>query len=171
MDFPLFAYGTLKKGSPAHTRWCSQARAPVPARCAGALFLHPDGYPVLFVEPETVLANGGSDTVADARMAQKPATRRGTRLNCLAPLQSTRAGRTAGVQGELLAFARGALPLAELDAYEGFTPGAPSLFVRVLVQVELLETREQRHAWTYVAGPLVAEVPLTRLVSDRWPEP
>lgn len=174
MDFPLFVYGTLKTGFPANARWCSRAGVPIAARSAGSLFLHADGYPVLFLEPDAVLAIGSADVEQDARIARQPGTQPGIGLDFLGPLEGSRAAvsaaeMTAGVLGELLIFPRGTLLLAALDAYECFTPGAPSLFVRALARIELLDTHEQRYAWTYVAGRLMANTPLTRLPNGRWP--
>jgi gamma-glutamylcyclotransferase (GGCT)/AIG2-like uncharacterized protein YtfP len=170
MDFPLFAYGTLKSGFAAHARWLRGAHAPIAARCPGTLFLHPEGYPVLFIEPAAALAVGSSDIIADTRLAQRPEAAGPSVAERLAPFARAGSETSIAIRGELLTFGRGTLLLSELDTYEGFRPEAPSLFVRALVRIELLESHEPRHAWTYVAGPLVAATPLTRLSSDRWPD-
>jgi len=172
-SFPLFAYGTLKHGHPAHDRWCRGTTARTPARCRGSLFLHPEGYPVLVVPAEASLAIGSTDTLADARRAA-----RGSHGECrtsssevtglLAQVQAP--GTEIGVvTGELLALPAGSLSLAELDDYEGFLPGRPSLFVRILVQVTVGAGHEPGCAWTYVAGRLMEGAPLSALPGGVWP--
>ena len=66
VDFPLFAYGTLQRGFPAHERYCSRARVLSHARVHGTLFEHEDGFPVLVVHPRQVLAVGSSSARAEA---------------------------------------------------------------------------------------------------------
>jgi len=164
MDFPLFAYGTLKRGFPAHERWCVDARRVLPARCDGSLFQHHDGYPVLFVPAALVLAVGGPDAHDDVCAVDREA----------GPVaQATYLGvadgaATTAVGGELLYLPYETLRLSEIDAYEGFVPGRPSLFVRVLVRVALIDSHEHPRAWTYAAGSLMTRTPLTGL-RDRWP--
>lgn len=178
MDVPLFVYGTLKRGFPAHERWCGKATAANPARCPGSLFLHPDGYPVLVVRPESVLALGSADPARDALLASTATTdalrteRRGAR-DVLARLDAEDAhdDGTGVVSGEVLIVPTALLPLREIDSYEGYQPGMASLFVRVLLQIATQPGPEPVRAWTYAAGRLLEGTPLTPLPGGIWPPP
>ena len=166
VDFPLFAYGTLRRGFPAHERYCSRARVLSHARVQGTLFEHEDGFPVLVVHPRQVLAIGSSSARADARLAERssigfmqthimPVARarpctRGAPLN--AHTSALRQARR--IEGEVLLFPVATLQLAGLDGYEGYVPRHASLFARVLLDVELAGGGPSR-AWAYVAGALM----------------
>lgn len=73
------------------------------------------------------------------------------------------------VTGELLVLPAGSLSLAALDDYEGFLPGRPSLFVRILMRVSVGAGRAPGHAWAYVAGRLMEGASLTTLPGGTWP--
>ena len=53
----LFVYGTLKRGFPAHRRFCGNAVFVTRAAVRGRLHLHPHGYPVLALPPSALVAS------------------------------------------------------------------------------------------------------------------
>jgi len=166
-EFPLFAYGTLKRGYAAGARWCAEAREAEVARCRGRLYLHTDGYPVLIVPAARVHAVGTADAHSDARRAAAA----GGADPALQGLLTIASGRDElPVEGELLWFPSDRIPLAALDEYEGYEPGRPSLYVRVLLDVERADARTCR-AWTYVAGSLLAPSSVEALETPRWDGP
>ena len=173
MTLSLFVYGTLRRGQAAHARLCSGVLSVEVASVCGRLYLHPDGYPVLYVPPRDVRALGTRNAASDAGRARVPATARGP----LGARALARIGRVDGdgwsrVSGQLLRLADAAGSLERIDAYEGFTPGHPSLFERVMLQVRSGGGGGQRAAWTYVAGARLSDPPARNLVpldDGRWP--
>lgn len=135
----LFVYGTLRRGGPYHERFCAGARSIEPARAGGTLGRLPAGYPVLGVPEASILAHGSADVRADLR----------TQENCsIAAL-----ARDAGiVDGELITFDDATDRLPAIDALEDFHPGAPSLYERVLIPVEVTATGHVVSAWAYVGN-------------------
>lgn len=143
----LFVYGTLKSGFPNHNRFCRNAIDIQPATVWGRLY-DLGAYPALQVPEESILAYGTADPLADvatqarfeADAAQHPDLRakditgRGWRLVC----------------GELMTFDDPSERLPRLDRLEGFRPGGPSLYGRVLAPV--FTDHEPVPAWAYVAG-------------------
>lgn len=134
----LFVYGTLKSGGRYHERFCGGALSIEPASVRGRLYTLPEGYPVLVVPPETILADGSGDAIADV-------TRQET---CVMPAASPEDAGWQDVQGELQTFDDPADRLAAIDALEDFHPGAPSLYQRVLLPVR--RNAECVAAWAYV---------------------
>jgi len=134
----LFVYGTLKRGGRYHERFCGGALSIEPASVRGRLYTLPEGYPVLVVPPDMILANGSGDAIADV-------TRQET---CVMPAASPEEAGWQDVHGELQTFDDPADRLAAIDALEGFHPGAPSLYLRVLLPVRRYS--EYVAAWTYV---------------------
>jgi gamma-glutamylcyclotransferase (GGCT)/AIG2-like uncharacterized protein YtfP len=134
----LFVYGTLKRGGRYHERLCGGALSIEPASVRGRLYTLPEGYPVLVVPPDMILANGSGDAIADV-------TRQET---CVMPAASPEEAEWQDVHGELQTFDDPADRLAAIDALEGFHPGAPSLYLRVLLPVRRYS--EYVAAWTYV---------------------
>lgn len=144
----VFFYGTLKRGMWNHERFCAGALSIEEAVVRGRLYEMDCGLPVLQVPDADILAHGTADPRVDvaiqarfeAVMAQHPdlrgkgRTRRGWGL----------------VHGELMAFDDPAERLPRLDRLEGFRPGGPSLYRRVLVPV--FTDHEPVPAWAYVAG-------------------
>ena len=51
----LFVYGTLKRGQPAHRRYCGDAVFITSGAVRGRLHRHPDGYPVLVLAPSMLV--------------------------------------------------------------------------------------------------------------------
>ena len=134
----LFVYGTLKRGGRYHERFCGGALSIEPASVRGRLYTLPEGYPVLVVPPDMILANGSGDAIADV-------TRQET---CVMPAASPEDAGWQDVHGELQTFDDPADRLAAIDALEGFHPGAPSLYLRLLLPVRRYS--EYVAAWTYV---------------------
>ena len=134
----LFVYGTLKRGGQYHERFCAGALSIEPASVRGRLYALPAGYPVLVVPADTILAHGSGDAIADV-------ARQGTHVTRAAVCED--AG-WQDVHGELQTFDDPADRLAAIDALEDFHPGAPSLYLRVLLPVRRYS--EYVAAWTYV---------------------
>lgn len=143
----VLVYGTLKRGFANHERFCYNAVDIQPATVCGRLY-DLGSFPALEVPEETILAHGTADPCADvatqarftAEMAQHPAPRAKGR---------TRRGWGL-IRGELMTFDNPAERLPRLDCLEGFRPGGPSLYRRVLVPV--FTGDEPAPAWAYVAG-------------------
>ena len=173
MEFRLFVYGTLRHGLPAHERYCTGMLRWTRARIRGRLYEHDDGYPVLVPPLHAMLAIGTSDAIRDARTADTrtvlppPALSRSCKPLLRGPLMA-RASCASLVHGELLAFDARRVPLSALDEYEGFRPGLPSFFVRVLTHVELPGRAGAVRAWCYVGGPLISRAALVTLPSGTW---
>lgn len=160
----VFVYGTLKRGCENHDLYCAGALSIVPASVPGRLFAHPAGFPMLTVPRQSVLAVGTADPRHDARTQEAFRNR---------PLPSGGdSGAPAGgvpywrrIHGELITFDDPAIRLPALDELEDFRPGQPSLYLRVLVAVQL-ERHRSTPAWTYVAAvPLQDLLPLPQ---DHW---
>ena len=126
----------------------------------------PSGNPVLQVPEEGILARGTADPLADvaaqARFAEYLAS-------ILDPVpESATAGGWAPVYGELLTFDDPESRLAAIDRLEGFHPGGPSLYKRVLVPV--CTSGQIIPAWVYVGGRL-SEERMAPLGDSRWQSP
>lgn len=143
--FDVFVYGTLKRGHDNHERYCSGVRRIQPATTRGSLYDLPFGFPGLTVAPGCVLARGTDDYAADARRQREAEP----------PFPS---GPGPTVFGELLSFDDPDERLPALDALEGYRPGEPSLYGRVLIPVRC--AGRQLSAWAYAlqrpAGTLLA---------------
>jgi len=146
----LFVYGTLKRGFWNHDRFCRGVLAVEDATVRGRLFETPSGIPVLQVPEEHILAVGTTNPLADvatqahvtARMSNpEPTTDRLPKKGTGAPW--------GPVYGELLAFDDPETRLPAIDRLEGFQPGGPCLYRRVLVPVQVNGTGLP--AWLYVA--------------------
>ncbi len=167
MKISLFVYGTLKRGQSAHRRLCPRERSVRRARVEGRLFVHRAGYPALVVPRTNILAVATGDDAADVTLEQeaRKGVRRLSRVVAVTALFES-GGPWGWVGGELIEFE--APSFASFDAYEDFTPGRPSLFVRVLVRV-WPTTGLPTLAWTYVAGRGVPAAALTPVAGGCWP--
>ena len=152
----LFVYGTLKRGFWNHDRFCRGVLAVEDATVRGRLFETSSGIPVLEVPEEDILAVGTINPLADvatqahvtARMSNpEPTTDRLPKKGTGAPW--------GPVYGEILTFDDPETRLPAIDRLEGFHPGGPCLYRRVLVAVRTKGTLLP--AWLYVVG-------------DRWTE-
>ncbi len=147
----MFVYGTLKSGFGNHERLCGGVLKIEEATVRGWLYDLPFGFPGLVVAQESVVAIGTTDYLADARAQHNP-----TVCEDAPP-------RGGAVYGELLTFDDPEERLPALDGLEGFTPGAPGLYQRVLVPVELRDTKLL--AWTYAIPSATG----AHLPDGRWP--
>ena len=159
----IFVYGTLKRGMWNHARFCAGARSIKEAVVRGRLYEMDCGLPALQVPEADILAHGTADPRADvatqarfmAEMAQHPdlrgkgRTRRGWGL----------------VRGELITFDDPQERLLRLDRLEGFHPGGPSLYNRVLVPVYL--EASSKPAWVYTIGESLSGAHVQHVSS--WP--
>ena len=159
----LFVYGTLKRGFPNHDRFCRDFLDLREGQVRGRLYEGP-GYPFLEIPDEDVLAVGTSrpsdDVVTQERLGEQ------LQRFPEADPASTETGAWGLVHGELIYLDFPERRLPAIDGLEGFRPGNPSLYLRVLVPVAVDGACEI--AWTYV----VADACTTqrRLHSGRWPE-
>jgi hypothetical protein len=100
------------------------------------------GYPVLVVPEEAILARGTADAVADA-------CRQGT----VAAKAEQDDPTWSDVPGELLTFDDPQKRLPRIDRLEGFHPGGESLYQRVLLPIRCANGLRAA-AWAYVEGEL-----------------
>lgn len=153
----LFVYGTLKKGFPNHDRFCRNAIAIQPATVLGRLY-DLGAYPALEVPETSILAHGTADPRADA------ATQ--ARLNAHMPQHAATTpplGDWDRIHGECITLPDPAQNLPPIDYLEGFRPGRPSLYQRILVPI--MGNFNTHVAWTYcMLGPLQGE----RLPRGSW---
>lgn len=146
----LFVYGTLKRGFWNHDRFCRGVLNIREAEVRGRLYEMHSGIPVLQVPDGDVLAHGTSDVWADVatqgRLSEQVVS------SPEPALQSATTGDWGRVYGELLTFDDPETRLPAIDRLEGFRPGEPSLYRRVLVPVRTNEA--ELPAWLYVVGNL-----------------
>lgn len=160
--FRLLVYGTLKRGYWNYEAYCRHALLIGEATIKGRLYELPSGIPILQVPREDVLAFGTRDPLADAEMQEsiQPA---GCALNALSEDDWDDIG------GEVFAFKDPVCCVPPIDRLEGFRPGRPSLYRRVLISSALAQGRLLT-VWCYVLDCEETEVgPLRRI--DAWPCP
>jgi gamma-glutamylcyclotransferase (GGCT)/AIG2-like uncharacterized protein YtfP len=155
----LFAYGTLKRGSPMHDQLCRAVTSVQPAWRWGRLFELPNGCPALHLPAAAVLAAATLEPDEDQQ-----------RLNELraAPAPAIKHERWRPVQGQLITLADYRNAWSTLDAWEDASPGHPTLFRRVIVQIEQ-ENIGPTTAWTYIVPHLPEGS--RELVTGVWPVP
>ncbi len=159
----LFVYGTLKRGYWNHDRFCEGAVEVREARIRGRLYEGP-GFPLLEVPDADVLALGTGDPLADVATQARLAAPVGSSLQ--PGPESATAGAWGAVYGELITFDDPESRLPAIDRLEGFRPGEPSLYRRVLVPASVNGGHEL--AWVYTVE--ATGIKGRRLVSGRWPE-
>lgn len=136
-SFPLFVYGTLKKGFSNYERHCTTAVSVEKAWCWGRLYDLDAGYPAMEIPEACIQAVGTSAYLLDAQQ-------KGKVVNFDAPH-----GDWDLVQGELMWFSYPAQEIPPIDLLEDFDPeGGNNLYERVLVTIKTEE--ELLNAWTYV---------------------
>jgi gamma-glutamylcyclotransferase (GGCT)/AIG2-like uncharacterized protein YtfP len=146
----LFVYGTLKRGFWNHDRFCRGVLAVEDALVCGRLFETSSGIPVLQVPEEDILAVGTTNPLADVATQAHITARMSDPEPIPDRLPKKGTGAPWGdVYGELLTFDDPEIRLPAIDRLEGFHPGGPCLYRRVL-------TSTQAHgsvlsAWLYVA--------------------
>lgn len=160
----VLVYGTLKRGMWNHERFCAGALSIEEAVVRGRLYATDCGLPVLQVPEADILAHGTADPCADvatqarfdAELAQHPDPRAKGR---------TRRGWGL-VRGELMTFDDPEERLPRLDRLEGYRPGSPSLYNRVLVPV--FSDGASMVAWAYVGGEDLRRTPRHLLHARSW---
>jgi len=161
----IFVYGTLKRGCWNHDRFCRGVLDVQEAVVRGCLYELPSGIPVLQVPEKDILARGTADPLADvatqARFAEYLAS-------ILDPVpESATAGDCDPVYGELLTFDDPETRLPAIDRLEGFHPGGPSLYRRVLVPVCIAHGMVLP-VWVYVAGGFLERSALRKQERTTW---
>jgi len=162
----LFVYGTLKRGYWNHERFCRGVLSVEEAVIRGRLYELPSGIPVLEVPEADVLARGTADPLADVATQARLAAEFAARAVHLDPKEHVApGGRWGPVYGELLTFDDPETRLPAIDRLEGFLPGGPSLYRRVLVPVKL--DGAAFPAWLYAGQPSRSDLRL--LPFGSWP--
>ena len=162
----LFVYGTLKRGFWNHDRFCRGVLTVEDAVVRGRLFETSSGIPVLQVPEEDILAVGTTNPLADvATQAHVTA-----RMSNPEPTPDRHQENATGapwdpVYGELLTFDDPETRLPAIDRLEGFHPGGPCLYRRVLVPVQVIGA--DLPAWLYVGEDPISGR-LTPLGGSRW---
>ena len=163
----LFVYGTLKRGFWNHDRFCRGVLTVEDAVVRGRLFETSSGIPVLQVPEEDILAVGTTNPLADVATQARVVARMSNPEPTPNRLQKKGTGAPWGpVYGELLAFDDPESRLPAIDRLEGFHPGGPSLYCRVLVPVQV--NRSVLPAWLYVGEDPVSKR-FTPLGESCWP--
>lgn len=150
--FVLFVYGTLKRGSPNHDRFCESALKTEEARACGDLYDLPFGFPALVVSEKSIYAVGTTDYASDAAKQH--------RLNGSGLSPESEGPR---VYGEIFTFDNPEKRLPALDRLEGFDPMVSSFYRRVLFPVE--SSGSFTLAWAYT----IEKPAGTHLPAGRWP--
>lgn len=134
----LFVYGTLKTGCCNHERHCSMAAHTEKAWLWGRIY-HLDrdeGYPMVEIPPQAILARGTDSPATDALREQEPG-----------PLEKPE-GDWDLIEGELMVFERPERDVPMIDLLEEFRADGSGLYFRVLTTVRT-EGGAQA-VWTYI---------------------
>ncbi len=162
----LFVYGTLKRGFWNHERFCRGVLTVEDAVVRGRLFETSSGIPVLEVPEEDILAVGTTNPLADVATQAHMTARMSNPEPTLDRLPKKGTGAPwAPVYGELLTFDDPETRLPAIDRLEGFHPGGPCLYRRVLVPVRAIGTGLP--AWLYVAD-VTEYLGFKPLPSGKW---
>ena len=165
--FRLFVYGTLKRGFWNHDRFCRGVLTVEDAIVRGRLFETSSGIPVLKVPEEDILAVGTTNPLADVATQAHVTARISNREPTPDRLPKKGTGAPWGpVYGELLTFDDPENCLPAIDRLEGFHPGGPSLYRRVLVPIQV--NRSVLPAWLYVGEDPISKR-FTPLGESCWP--
>ena len=161
----LFVYGTLKRGYWNYKKFCQGVLSVENGAVPGRLYEQTTGIPMLQIPPESILASGSDDPLADVALQNRYSDR--TPLTT-ADLQTDNTGRWNWVQGEILTFNDPAIRLPAIDALERFKPEGPSRYQRVLVPV-MVDSGKNIIVWLYIAAN---KMPQTAkwLSGGIWPE-
>lgn len=151
----LFVYGTLKRGHSNHNRFCEGVLDLMEATARGRLYDLPFGFPALVVPKEDVRAEGTSDYSADARES-------GPSPGLCIP--KAHPGWDV-IHGEILTFGDPEERLPSLDGLEGYSPGEPSLYRRILIPAVPSGAKRAVLAWAYAVGSASS----VHLPGGRWP--
>ena len=163
----LFVYGTLKRGFWNHDRFCRGVVTVEEGMVRGRLFETPSGIPVLMVPEEDILAVGTTNPFADVATQARVVARMSNPEPTPDRLPKNATGAPWGpVYGELLTFDDPDARLPAIDLLEGFHPGGPCLYRRILVPVQV--NGADLPAWLYVSEDPISGR-LTPLGGSRWP--
>ncbi len=147
----LFVYGTLKRGFWNHDRFCRGVLTVEDAVVRGRLFETSSGIPILQVPEEDILAVGTTNPLADVATQAHVTARISNSEPTPDRLPKKGTGAPWGpVYGEILTFGDPETRLPAIDRLEGFHPGGPCLYRRVLVPIRANGTR--RPVWLYTVG-------------------
>jgi gamma-glutamylcyclotransferase (GGCT)/AIG2-like uncharacterized protein YtfP len=155
----LFAYGTLKSGTPMHEQLCRDVRSVHPARLWGRLYeLPPMGWPALALPKPAVLGLATmSPEIDHARLDAALAE----------PAPEFSNDGWHPIEGELITLGDYRTAWAPLDAWEDAVPDHPTGLRRVLVRVDVIGFRTT--AWTYIVRDLPSGS--RELCNGVWPVP
>ncbi len=163
----LFVYGTLKRGFWNHDRFCRGVLTVEDAVVHGRLFETSSGIPFLEVPEEDVIAIGTTNPLADvATQAHVTACMSNPKPT---PDRLPKKGTGAPwgpVYGELLTFDDPETRLPAIDRLEGFRPGGPCLYRRVLIPVRT--SGAELPVWLYVGEDPISKR-CTPLGGSCWP--
>ncbi len=134
----IFLYGTLRPEASHHHLVAPWVIDSVPAEIWGRLYHVPAGYPSVEIPEEFMVAVGTANPEDDARAADRLPV----------PEGALPEGDWDWVQGDVVTLSAPSVSIPPLDDYEGFRPGRPSLYRRVLAPVLVAE--ETTLAWVYV---------------------
>ena len=147
----LFVYSTLKRGFWNHDRFCRGVLTVQDAVVRGRLFETSSGIPVLQVPEEDILAVGTTNPLADVATQAHVTARMSNPKPIPDRLPNKGTGAPWGpVYGELFTFDDPENRLPAIDRLEGFHPGGPCLYRRVLIPVRT--NGVELPAWLYVVG-------------------
>lgn len=138
----MFVYGTLKRGYWNHDTFCRTALCTGEAAVWGRLYELPSQIPVLQVPDSSIIVVGTSDPLADVATQHRFSAGLTTDTICDETCWQM-------IRGELVTFPDPRLSLPPIDGLEGFRPGLPSLYHRVLVPV-MLDNDRRIAAWCYM---------------------
>ncbi len=162
----LFVYGTLKRGFWNHDRFCRGVLTVEDAVVRGRLFETSSGIPVLEVPEEDVLAIGTTNPLADVATQAHVTARMSNPEPTPDRHQENATGAPWGpVYGELLTFDDPETRLPAIDRLEGFHPGGPCLYCRVLVSAQANGT--ELPVWLYVVE-VTSNRSFKPLPSGKW---
>ena len=162
----LFVYGTLKRGFWNHDRFCRGVLTVEDAVVHGRLFETSSGIPFLEVPDEDVIAIGTTNPLADVATQAHVAARMSNPEPTPDRLPKKGTGAPWGpVYGELLTFDDPENRLPAIDRLEGFHPGGPCLYRRVLVLAQAHGT--VLPAWLYVVE-VTSNRSFKPLPSGKW---
>lgn len=134
----LFLYGTLRPEASHHHLVAPWVIDSVPARIWGRLYQVAAGYPSVEIPEEGILAVGTAQAEKDVLTESRFAV----------PAGPPPSGDWGWVFGDVVTLSEPAASLPPLDDYEGYHPGRPSLYRRVLAPIMVEE--ERGLAWVYV---------------------
>ena len=154
----VFVYGSLKRGFWNHREFLGHTRFLGEGVLWGRLYGLPQGFPSVEVPKERILARGSWDFSGDAQVQRQQ--------DFLGPPPEKPAGDWDRVHGEVFELPDAESDLPPLDVLEGFDPGAPSYYERVLVAACLKS--EVRRVWVYV---MFSPSNGLRIVDGKWPTP